>query len=995
MYNHREIEKKWQKRWLDDKTFQVSDNPKKKYYCLDMFPYPSSNGLHVGHPEGYTATDIFSRFLRMHGYDVLHPMGWDAFGLPAENYAIKKGIHPRETTEKNIENFRKQIQSLGFSYDWSREINTSSPEYYKWTQWLFLEFYKHGLAYKKKAPVNWCDSCKTVLANEQVQEGSCERCGHAVTQKELAQWFFKVTKYAEELLTDLADIDWPDSIKRAQQNWIGRSEGALLQFPLAITGGTKPNYVLLHGYLGSADGIFFPWLKHALEKRACAVQAPSLPHPSHPTEKEQVDYVLRHCAFDENTVLFGHSLGAVVALKVAEKLERPISKLVLAGGFLDAHFRDTERPFTNTFSWEFNFEKIKKNVGEIIILSEENDYAIPAEQGRKLHDALGGTHITVAGCEPHFTGIREPALLEHLAPTITIFTTRPDTLNGATYMVLAPEHSLLRNNKLGIKNQEELQEYITTSAKKSERERLHLEKEKTGVEVKGIKAINPATGEEMPIWIADYVIASYGTGAIMAVPAHDARDFAFAKKYSLPIRMVVCPHYPAPTCPVLDEAYEGMGHLVESGSFTGMPNEEAKQMITDSVGGITKVQYKLRDWLISRQRYWGAPIPIIYCESCGEVPLPETDLPVLLPDDVDFRPTGESPLKRSGIFHSVTCPQCGKTARREPDTMDTFVCSSWYFLRYPSAHAADAPFDDEQIRSWLPVDMYVGGAEHAVLHLLYARFVTKALRDLGYLSFNEPFLRLRNQGLILGEDGEKMSKSRGNVVNPDEIINAYGADTMRLYEMFMGPFEDAKPWSTASIIGMRRFLEKVWRIYNVIPSGANEVSEVEESRKGGNNTASLLTLIHKTIKKVTEDIQEFKFNTAISTLMVCLNAFAREREKGIDIPKQQRDAFLLLLAPFAPHIAEELWSMSGHPESLAFHRWPEHDPAMIHEDTIRITVQIDGKMRDHIMVSHNVSEKHIIETALEREAVKKWVQDKKIARTVFVPGKLLNIVVSE
>ncbi len=802
-YDHKKIEKKWQKYWEENKTFRALEDPeKKKYYVLDMFPYPSNDGLHVGHPEGYTATDIYSRYFRMHGYNVLHPMGWDAFGLPAENYAIKKGIHPAEITEKNITNFRRQIQSLGFSYDWDREINTSSPKYYKWTQWLFLELYKKGLAYKKKASVNWCTSCQTVLANEQVVQGACERCGSAVIQKELSQWFFKVTEYADELLECLDELDWPEPIKLAQKNWIGRSEGAQIEFRIQ-----------------------------------------------------------------------------------------------------NSEFR------------------------------------------------------------------------------ITVFTTRPDTLFGATYLVLAPEHPIIKNQEYRIKNTEEVGAYILQTKKKSELERTHLAKEKTGVQLQGVSAINPATGKEIPIWIADYVIGSYGTGAIMAVPAHDQRDFEFAKKFNLPIQIVVCPHYPAPTCPVLDEAFEGRGHLVESGDFTGMPSEEAKRAITEFVGGIKKIQYKLRDWLISRQRYWGAPIPIIYCDSCGEVPVPEIELPVTLPIDVDFKPTGESPLTRSTSFHTVTCPQCGKAARRESDTMDTFVCSSWYYLRYTSPHACDEPFIKEITDYWLPVDMYVGGAEHAVLHLLYARFITKALRDSGTIQFGEPFVRLRNQGLILGEDGEKMSKSRGNVVNPDEIIEVYGADTMRLYEMFMGPFEDAKPWSTKSIIGSRRFLEKVWAIGERIKNQETRITE-------GAKNLPLEKKVHQTIKKVTEDSKNFKFNTAISSLMILANAF--QDEKG-HIPVILYSQFLLLLAPFAPHIAEELWSLLGH-DTLAYQPWPSYDPAILEEKMATLIIQIDGKIRDRIELSKDASEEAVRTHVLTREVVKKWIEGKKIGRIVVVQGKLVNIV---
>lgn len=1024
-YNHGSIEKKWQDYWEKNQVFRVFENAEqKKQYCLGMFPYPSNDGLHVGHPEGYTATDIYARYLRMNGTAVLHPMGWDAFGLPAENYAIKKGIHPAIITEKNINNFRRQIKSLGFSYDWTREINTSSPEYYKWTQWLFLELYKQGLAYKKKAPVNWCASCQTVLANEQVAEGACERCKSTVTQKELEQWFFAVTNYAENLLRDLDSLDWPESIKRAQRNWIGKSEGSLLQFPIISEREQKNNYVLLHGFEGSPDGIFFPWLEKELDKRGLTYATPQLPRPDKPREQEQVDSVLKRCTFDKHTILFGHSLGAVVALKVAERLPSPIAGLVIAGGFMDTHFRDMPRPFTDTFSWKFDFEKIKHAAKKIIILSSTDDYAIPIEQGRKLHAALGGTLLEAKGESPHFINEREPIILECLIPTISVFTTRADTLYGATYIVLTPEHPLLENKELEITNWQEIEEYRIAAKRKTELERLHLEKEKTGVELKGIKAINPATGEKIPVWVADYVVATYGTGAIMAVPAHDSRDFAFAKKYQLPIKRVILPHEhnvistqhlgipevlgrnlagfseltprhlerqrEIPSVhndTTLSESYEGEGILVDSETFSGMDSQTAKKAITDFVGGVTKVQYKLRDWLISRQRYWGTPIPIIYCDRCGEVPVPEIDLPVLLPTDVDFRPTGESPLTRSRSFHDVKCPTCDMQARRESDTMDTFVCSSWYFLRYACPQNTDLPFTKESVDYWLPVDMYVGGAEHAVLHLLYARFVTKALQNLGYLAFGEPFTRLRNQGLILGQDGEKMSKSRGNVINPDEIIERYGADTLRIYEMFMGPFEDAKPWSEKNIIGVRRFLEKVWRIYQGAGYRVKGIKKEEKIAK-----SDLQKELHKTIKKVTDDIVTFKFNTAISAMMVCANRFNSALTQGESIPLPFMEKFVLLLSPFAPHLAEELWQNLGKTDSLAFHQWPMYDPTFLREEIVRLIIQINGKVRDSVDVSADASADVLQAIALARPAIQKWTQGKQIKKIITVPKRLINIV---
>lgn len=771
MYPHKDIEKKWQEYWSKNQTFQTGNaSEKKKHYILDMFPYPSADGLHVGHPEGYTATDIYSRYMRMKGYNVLHPMGWDAFGLPAENFAIKKGIHPQETTQKSIDNFRKQVQSLGFSYDWSREIDTSSPEYYKWTQWLFLELYKKGLAYKAKAPVNWCDHCQTVLANEQVIAGACERCKNPVVQKLLEQWFFKVTDYADELISGLDDLDWPESIKTTQRNWIGKSEGATIDF----------------------------------------------------------------------------------AIKGSDDL-------------------------------------------------------------------------------------------------ITVFTTRPDTLFGVVALIIAPEHPLA--GSANIKNRDEANTYIESSKRKSNLERTHLSKEKTGIRLDGITAINPANNEVIPVFIADYVLGSYGTGAIMSVPAHDERDAEFAAIFKLPII----------DAPLVDAAD-----------------------IVNTVQGQMTTTYRLRDWLVSRQRYWGAPIPIIYCESCGTVPVPEVNLPVLLPTDVDFRPTGESPLVRSETFHDVKCPQCDAPARRESDTMDTFVCSSWYYLRFASPHNASTPFEQSAVKHWMPVNLYIGGAEHAVLHLMYSRFITKALRDMGYLKFDEPFMKLRNQGMILGEDGEKMSKSRGNVINPDVVIEEYGADTLRLYEMFMGPLEDAKPWNTQSIAGSRRFLDKIWSVYQTAVS--NTIPEKET------NTDTLRT-IHKTIKKVTADIESMSFNTAISAMMVCVNTLHKEQRDGRVLGRDTLQSFAHLLSPFAPHMAEEIWSMLGNTDSITFSPWPSHDESLTQDETITIAVQVNGKTRTQISVQPSASQEEIQTLALADENVQRWIDNKEIQNIVYVPGRLMNIVI--
>ena len=793
-----------------------------KKYILDMFPYPSGKGLHVGHVESYTATDIYSRYMKMQGFEVLHPQGWDAFGLPAENYAIKTGVHPEITTKKAIAKFKEQMKMLGFDYDWNREINSSDPKYYKWTQWMFLQFYKNGLAYKKKARVNWCPNCKTVLANEQAEGGKCERCERKVIQKELEQWFFKITEFAEELIKDLDNLDWPESTKIAQKNWIGKSEGAEINFEI--------------------------------------------------------------CG-----------------------------------------------------------EKVK------------------------------------------------------------IFTTRPDTLFGATYFVLSPEHPIIRHNKAKIKNYAEVKKYIEKAKKKTTLERTDLEKEKTGVKIEGLVAINPVNKETLPVFIADYVMMEYGTGAIMAVPAHDQRDFEFAKKYKLPIIEVVKGGN------IKKEAYVEDGESVKSKFLNGLKTKKAKEKMIEWLEknnlGKKAVNYKLRDWLISRQRYWGAPIPIICCKKCGTVPVPEKDLPVKLPTDVDFKPTGESPLVHSKEFHNVKCPKCGSEAKRESDTMDTFVCSSWYYLRYADPKNKKEFASKKALEKWLPVDVYVGGAEHSVLHLLYSRFFTKALKSFGYLNFSEPFLKLRHQGTILAPDGQKMSKSKGNVINPDNIVkecdvnapyDGYGADTLRIYEMFLGPLEDAKPWNTKNITGVKRFLkEKIWTVINRIIS-----KDKHKGKIGKNNNSKL---IHKTIKKVTEDIENFKFNTAISQLMIQFNStdwrpkldsegIFQDAGSGLIMDKDTLKNFLILLSPFAPFIAEELWKKLGHKESIFSQPWPKYDKKLIEEKKITLIIQVNGKMRDKIEVEKNTPQEEIEALTLEREKIKKYIAGKKIKRTFFIKNKLINIL---
>ncbi|MCM3215019.1 leucine--tRNA ligase [Niallia taxi] len=802
-FSHQNIEQKWQKYWQQNKTFKTSeDKGKKKFYALDMFPYPSGAGLHVGHPEGYTATDILSRMKRMQDFNVLHPMGWDAFGLPAEQYALDTGNHPALFTEKNIETFRRQINSLGFSYDWDREINTTDPDYYKWTQWIFLQLFEKGLAYVDEVAVNWCPALGTVLANEEVIDGKSERGGHPVERRPMRQWILKITAYADRLLEDLDDVDWPESIKEMQRNWIGRSEGAEVTF--------------------------------------------------------QID----------------------------------------------------------------NHEE-----------------------------------------------------------TFTVFTTRPDTLFGATYAVLAPEHALV--DKITTAEQKEAVEaYLEKIKSKSDLERTDLAKEKTGV-FTGAYAVNPVNGEKMPIWIADYVLVSYGTGSIMAVPAHDERDFEFAKTFGLPIKEVVAGGN------VQVEAYIGDGAHVNSEFLDGLQKEAAiTKMIAwlEEKGiGTKKVTYRLRDWLFSRQRYWGEPIPIIHWEDGTMTGVPVEELPLTLPDTAEIKPsgTGESPLANISEWVNVVDPVTGKKGRRETNTMPQWAGSSWYYIRYIDPNNSEAIADPEKLKEWLPVDMYIGGVEHAVLHLLYARFWHKVLFDLGVVPTKEPFQKLFNQGMILGENNEKMSKSKGNVVNPDEIVASHGADTLRLYEMFMGPLDAAIAWSTNGLDGSRRFLDRIWRLL-VDDNGeiSDKVQDIEEAK-------GLDKIYHQTVKKVTEDFEGLRFNTAISQMMVFIN----ECYKADVLPKAYIEGFVKLLSPICPHIAEELWEKLGSSAgTIAYEAWPAYDEAKMVDDEIEIVIQINGKVKTKLMVPADANKDALEQIAMEDSQVKEQIDGKTVRKIIAVPGKLVNIV---
>jgi len=810
-YNPQEIEEKWQRRWAEDRLYEVTeDNTRRKWYALTMFPYTSGD-LHIGHWYAMAPSDVHARFKRMQGYNVLHPMGFDAFGLPAENAAISHGIHPFTWTMQNIGNMRRQLKSIGAIYDWSREVITCQPEYYKWTQWFFLKLYQAGLAYRGKAPVNWCPHCQTVLANEQVLAGGfCERCGTAVIRRDLEQWFFHITKYADELMQH-DGIDWPERIKTMQRNWVGKSVGTEISF--------------------------------------------ALDHP---------------------------------------------------------------------------------------------------------------------GVE---------------AKEIRVFTTRPDTTFGVTFMVLAPEHPLVAK-LTSPEKRAEVEGYMARSRQLSEIERQSIEREKDGVFI-GAYAINRLSGETVPVWIADYVLMSYGTGAVMGVPAHDERDFAFAQKYGLPIKVVVAP--PGWQGGELAAAYTEPGTMVNSGQFNRLPSQQGMEAVADFLEekgwGRRAVSYRLRDWLISRQRYWGAPIPIIYCPNCGLVPVPKLDLPVLLPENAEFKPTGESPLKYCEEFVNTTCPQCSSPAKRETDTMDTFMCSSWYFLRYASPHCDTAPFADDELRYWLPVDLYTGGAEHAVMHLFYARFFIKALRDMGLVDFGEPFSRLFNQGVIIVER-QKMSKSRGNVITPDEYVSELGADAVRAYLMFVAPWEQGGEWDDSGISGMSRWLNRVW---NLVLQPYKMKSRAEEKTHSG-----LLRITHQTIRKVTNDLERLRFNTMIAALMEFTNYLAKVRETGTVDERdweESLDTLLLLLAPTAPHLAEELWQRTGHDYSIHNQSWPRWDEELAKDEEITLVIQVNGKLRDRITVPVSITEAEARKLALESQRVKAHTEGKELVKAIYVPGRLVNLVV--
>lgn len=900
------IEKKWQKAWRDDKVFHVTDDSsKKKYYCLDMFPYPSGAGLHMGHARTYTISDVYARFMRMKGYSVLHPMGFDAFGLPAENAAIKNKIHPRDWTFKNIELMKEQQDGLGLSYDWERELATCTPEYYKWNQWIFLKLFESGLAYRKESRVNWCKSCHTVLANEQVEQGKCWRCKNIVETKNLEQWFFKITDYADELLADLDKLEgWPERVKIMQKNWIGKSTGTVVNFPL------QNNYVLLHGFNGTPEVFFFPNLKKHLDDSGLKYQCPQLPNPENPKEDEQVNHVLKNCTFNKDTILVAHSLGCAVAMKVIEKLDIKIKGLVMFGGFIEPVFKDKKRPFEATFDWHFDFEKIRSKTGFIKVVSDINDPIVPIEQGKKLSSNLNAELIESESRVSHFRGGIEPLVLSNSINSLEIYTTRCDTIFSATFLVIAPEHPLVEELILGTKEEKNCREIIKQIKGQSEIERMSEDKEKIGA-FTGRYAINPVNKEIIPVYIANFVLM-YGTGIVMA-DAHDERDFEFARKYNIPLKFVISPDGKPWSPDTGDKAFIDDGILFNSGKFSGMDNMQALMLmaewIEENSWGKRTTQYKLRDWLISRQRYWGTPIPVVYCKQCGVIPVKIEELPVLLPEDVEF--TGEgNPLDKSS-FVNTKCPKCAKDARRETDTMDTFVDSSWYFLRYCSPKSNEV-FSKGSVKYWMPVDQYIGGIEHAILHLLYSRFFTKALRDIGLVDFDEPFTNLLTHGMItLG--GEVMSKSKGNVVDPRDVISKYGADTLRLFVMFSALPDKDFEWSETGIIGMHKFVSKLYSIATEeYVSNNNDYGPFIESK------------LHRCIMEADEKIKEFKYNHALGVLIEFANTLYKYKDKGIskDVFNTSINSIVLMMCPFAPHICEEIWHARKNDTYASLEQWP-------------------------------------------------------------------------
>ncbi len=983
-YNPKDAEPKWQKKWVKEQIYKAVDfDERPKFVMLTEFPYPSGDGLHLGHVREYTLGDIIARRQRMAGKNVLYPMGYDAFGLPTENYAIKNKIAPQVATDQNVSNFQKQFDSLGYSIDWERSFRTTDPSYYKWTQWLFLQFYKAGLAYQDEIAINWCPKCKTGLANEEVVNGRHERCDTLVEKKFLKQWILKITEYADRLIEGLQTVDYPSRIADQQINWIGRSVGAEVDFAVDLA--EKPNFVILHGYTGRADKNFIPSLKKELEEAGFKVQSPQLPNTDDPKEIEQVSYVLENVDFDENTILVGHSLGCAVAMKVVEKLEHNIKKMILVAPVIAPEYLADPKPkkYKDHFDLHYNFEDIIKKTEDRLLLSDNLESSVREKYISYLAEKLKTSYVKSTANRKHFTDDHEPFVNQNVVPKLTVFTTRPDTLFGATYMVLAPEHPLVAN-LANSETKDAVEEYIQEASAKTELDRQSDSKEKTGV-FTGSYAINPVNQAKIPIWISDYVLMGYGTGAIMAVPAHDERDFAFAKNFDLPIKRVIKNQASD------DECTTAEGTMVNSGDYDGLPSQEAREkIVTDlekSGKGKEKVNYKLRDWVFSRQHYWGEPIPIIHCMADGAMPVPEDQLPVELPPVDHYEPTdtGESPLATIDSWVNVKCPKCGGPAKRETDTMPNWAGSSWYYLRYYDARNDKAFADPDKLKYWGEVDFYLGGMEHTTLHLLYSRFWHQFLYDQKLVPTPEPYASRRGQGIILAEDGTKMSKSKGNVINPNDIIaQGYGADSIRLSIAFLAPFDQTTPWNPEGVAGTFRFIQRLWTL----------VQEYKESDKKHYDPTTMHKISHRAIAKVSEDLEKLNFNTAIASLMQATNELYKlKADKGFSDDWQACLVDLTkLLAPFAPHITEEIWQELGQKDSIHLSSWPVHDIKYLEDDQINIVVQINGKLKTTVLVDKNATENTVVELAKADAKVAQQIKS-GVVKTIYVPHRLVNFVV--
>lgn len=986
-YNPKEIEPKWQAKWKADRLYAAQDfDSKPKYVMLTEFPYPSGDGLHMGHIREYTYGDIMARHQRMQGHNVLFPMGYDAFGLPTENFAIKHKITPQQATDQNIATFQKQLEAMGYGIDWERSFRTSDPMYYKWTQWLFLRFFKAGLAYQDETAINWCPHCKTGLSNEEVINGRHERCDTLVEKKLLKQWLLKITDYADRLLEGLKNVDYPSRIADQQINWIGRSEGAEIDFAVY----EKADYVMLHGYTGNPDGNFFPTFIKKLKALGHSVFVPQLPNTKTPVVMDQVRFVQENYQFTEQTVLLGHSLGSPVALKVVEQLDKPIQRLVLVAGFAQQGFPDKKRPFEDTFDWQFDFNKIKQNVKEIVILRADKDVAVRPERADFLSAQLGVPVTDFIAEANHASGKTEPEVWEYTTKSIKVFTTAHDTIFGTTFMVLAPEHPLVQTITTG-EHRSTVRAYIKTAQAKTEVERQDEGKEKTGV-FTGAYAINPINGAKVPIWIADYVLAGYGTGAVMAVPGEDARDYEFAQKYKLPI-IYTTDRQEFVNYQTELKLHRDKYKLANSGEFNGLDFNDGRQRILDKLVELgaakTKVQYRLRDWIFSRQHYWGEPIPIIHCPEHGAVPVPDGQLPVELPVIQDYEPTddGKSPLSQVEDWVNVPCPECGQPAKRETDTMPNWAGSSWYYLRYYDAHNDQAFADAKKLDYWGEVDMYLGGMEHTTLHLLYSRFWHQFLYDQKLVPTPEPYAARRGQGIILAADGSKMSKSKGNVVNPSEVIDdGYGADALRLAIAFLAPYDQTTPWSPEAVAGTHRFLQRVWTLVHEYHAASDgETADMPDLRRS----------IHGTVKKVSDDLDNLNFNTAIAAMMELINTFYKWKDQLVSAHdgKWAVETLIQLLAPFAPHITEELWQLLGHDDTIHLHEWPHYDEQQLVQDTVTVVIQVNGKLRGEIRVERDASEAAVTKAAQSHRKVATYLEGQTIRKSIYVPGKLVNFVI--